>query len=34
MCWRLLGADLMVRALAALSRGALRFAPQADAGVT
>ena len=29
-----LGADLMVRALAALSRGALRFQPQAEAGVT
>ena len=30
----LLGADLMVRALAALSRGALGFTPQADDGVT
>jgi methionyl-tRNA formyltransferase len=29
-----LGADLMVRALAALSRGALNFTPQPDAGVT
>jgi methionyl-tRNA formyltransferase len=29
-----LGADLIVRALAALSRGGLRFAPQADTGVT
>jgi methionyl-tRNA formyltransferase len=29
-----LGADLMVRALAALSRGSLNFAPQADEGVT
>ncbi len=29
-----LGADLMVRALAALSRGGLSFAPQADEGVT
>ena len=29
-----LGADLMVRALAALSRGVLDFAPQADTGVT
>ncbi len=29
-----LGADLMVRALAALSRGDLRFTPQAEAGVT
>ena len=29
-----LGADLVVRALAALSRGGLRFVPQADAGVT
>jgi methionyl-tRNA formyltransferase len=29
-----LGADLMVRALAALSRGALGFRPQADQGVT
>mgnify|MGYP001765898619 CR=1 FL=1 len=29
-----LGADLMVRALAALERGALTFRPQADAGVT
>jgi len=28
------GADLMVRALAALSRGALEFQPQADEGVT
>ncbi len=30
----LLGADLMARALAALSRGALGFTPQAEAGVT
>jgi methionyl-tRNA formyltransferase len=30
----LLGADLMARALAALSRGALRFTPQAAEGVT
>jgi methionyl-tRNA formyltransferase len=29
-----LGADLMVRALAALSRGGLRFTPQAEEGVT
>ena len=29
-----LGADLMVRALAALSRGVLAFTPQAEAGVT
>ncbi|WP_371135547.1 methionyl-tRNA formyltransferase [Frigidibacter sp.] len=29
-----LGADLMVRALAALGRGALRFTPQPDEGVT
>jgi methionyl-tRNA formyltransferase len=29
-----LGADLMARALAALSRGALGFTPQAEAGVT
>ncbi len=29
-----LGADLMVRALAALERGALEFKPQAAAGVT
>lgn len=29
-----LGADLMVRALAALSRGSLNFTPQPDAGVT
>ncbi len=29
-----IGADLMVRALAALSRGALRFAAQPEAGVT
>ena len=29
-----LGADLMVRALAALSRGVLDFAPQADTGLT
>lgn len=29
-----LGADLMVRALAALERGSLTFAPQAEAGVT
>jgi methionyl-tRNA formyltransferase len=29
-----LGADLMVRALAALSRGALSFTPQPDEGVT
>ena len=29
-----LGADLMVRALAALSRGALGFTPQAEQGVT
>lgn len=29
-----LGADLMVRALAALGRGALRFTPQAQEGVT
>ncbi|HEX2727168.1 MAG TPA: methionyl-tRNA formyltransferase [Beijerinckiaceae bacterium] len=29
-----LGADLMVRALAALSRGALSFTPQAEEGVT
>ena len=29
-----LGADLMVRALAALARGALIFKPQAEAGVT
>ncbi len=29
-----LGADLMVRALAALDRGSLSFGPQADAGVT
>jgi len=29
-----LGADLMVRALAALSRGGLEFAPQAEEGVT
>ncbi len=29
-----LGADLMVRALAALSRGGLMFQPQAEAGVT
>ena len=29
-----LGADLMVRALAALSRGALEFTPQAPEGVT
>lgn len=29
-----LGADLMVRALAALSRGALQFTPQAEEGVT
>jgi methionyl-tRNA formyltransferase len=29
-----LGADLMVRALAALSRGALDFTPQADEGIT
>jgi methionyl-tRNA formyltransferase len=29
-----LGADLMVRALAALSRGALGFSPQPEAGVT
>ena len=29
-----LGADLMVRALAALSRGALRFTPQPEEGVT
>ncbi|WP_186418307.1 methionyl-tRNA formyltransferase [Bosea sp. CS1GBMeth4] len=29
-----LGADLMVRALAALGRGALRFTPQAQQGVT
>jgi methionyl-tRNA formyltransferase len=29
-----LGADLMVRALAALSRGALGFTPQAEEGVT
>lgn len=29
-----LGADLMVRALAALSRGALSFVPQAEEGVT
>lgn len=29
-----LGADLMVRALAALDRGSLSFVPQADAGVT
>lgn len=29
-----LGADLMVRALAALSRGALRFTPQPEDGVT
>ena len=29
-----LGADLMVRALAALSRGGLVFQPQAEAGVT
>lgn len=29
-----LGADLMVRALAALGRGGLRFTPQPDAGVT
>jgi methionyl-tRNA formyltransferase len=31
---KVLGADLMVRALAALSRGALSFTPQPDAGVT
>jgi methionyl-tRNA formyltransferase len=30
----LLGADLMGRALAALSRGSLRFVPQGDGGVT
>ncbi len=30
----LIGADLMVRALAALGRGSLRFTPQADEGVT
>jgi methionyl-tRNA formyltransferase len=30
----ILGADLMVRALAALSRDSLHFTPQADAGVT
>lgn len=30
----LLGADLMVRALAALGRGALRFTPQPEEGVT
>lgn len=30
----ILGADLMVRALAALSRGALHFTPQLEAGVT
>ncbi len=29
-----LGADLMVRALAALSRGVLAFTPQAESGVT
>jgi methionyl-tRNA formyltransferase len=29
-----LGADLMVRSLAALSRGGLTFTPQAEAGVT
>jgi methionyl-tRNA formyltransferase len=29
-----LGADLMVRALAALSRGGLTFTPQAEAGIT
>jgi methionyl-tRNA formyltransferase len=31
---KVLGADLMVRALAALSRGALSFTPQPDEGVT
>jgi methionyl-tRNA formyltransferase len=30
----LVGADLMVRALAALDRGSLEFTPQTDAGVT
>jgi methionyl-tRNA formyltransferase len=30
----LIGADLMVRALAALSRGSLRFTPQGEEGVT
>ncbi len=30
----LIGADLMVRALAALSRGSLRFTPQSECGVT
>lgn len=31
---KMLGADLMVRALAALSRGSLQFTPQAEEGVT